>query len=664
MFQLNRYFSIASFIGILLVMLVLSIYLRYLVSQTLIEHQTRSNVDLTISYANSIWPVFAEFVSRSENYSVEELKQRSELKELHKVTLRQMKGMNVVKVKIYNLKGMTVFSTDPVQIGKDKSKSTGFLTAIQGSVVSNIGFRNEFNALEQVIVDRDLVSSYIPIYNAEKKIEAVFEVYSDVTPMLKQMQQSQYTIIFIVMAVLGLLYLFLYAIVNRADKKLKQQDRERELIELDIRHQAYHDALTSLPNRNNFNERFPEYISRAMRMEKQGALMFIDLDRFKLINDSLGHDAGDQLLITAAERIRDSLRETDMAFRMSGDEFIVLLEGLEKEECAAIVAKRIIDVMMEPVIIDQHEIIINLSIGITTFPKGDIENRLLIKEADAAMYRAKESGHNHYVFFAEDMNDIAYERLSLETDLQRALSNDAYVLYYQPKLSAEDNTLCGFEALLRWKHPQKGMISPSIFIQLLEDMGLIIEVGEWVLKTACAQMKRWIDQGNKPVKMSVNVSAKQFHYIHYVETVENVLEQTGLPAKYLDLELTESILVRDVNNAIETMVRLKKLGVSLSLDDFGTGYSSLSYLKMYPIDYLKIDQSFVREIPDNKQDIAIVISIIALAKSLDMKIIAEGVETLEQAEFLKVRLVDELQGYYFYKPASAEQIEKTVLKKN
>lgn len=661
MFKLHRYFSLTSFIGISIAVVILSYFFRELALQTLIKHQTDANVNLTHSFANAVWGEFDAFVEESSSFTPDMLKERPELMVLHELARKQMLATNIVKIKVYNLNGLTVFSSDPSQIGRDKSANKGFMQAKQGLVASAIAFRNEFYAFEGVIVDRNIIASYIPIKNQKNTTIAVFEVYSDVTPLVEQMETTQYKVILGVLIAMTVLYLFLYFIVRRADNILKRQELERIKNEDKIRYQAYHDSLTGLPNRDAFSERIKESIKRATRHNKIGALMFLDLDRFKLINDSLGHDAGDKVLQVTAKRIQACMRETDTVFRLSGDEFVIILEDLNKDECSSNVARRILEEMAEPISLNELEVIVNISIGITTFPKDDADGDVLLKEADIAMYRAKEAAHNHYEFYVHELNTLVSERLLLETDLQLALQNDEFVLYYQTKVDCDSSEIVSLEALIRWDHPKKGIIQPDDFIYLLEDMGLINDVGNWVLMVACQQAQKWIENGVPPVRMSVNVSAKQFRNPNLINNVKTALSVSGLDAKYLELELTESMFVVNTEHAITIMHELKSLGLSLSIDDFGSGYSSLSCLKLFPVDFLKIDRAFIKDLASNNKDAAITTAIIALAKSLDLGLIGEGIENEEQRAFLQDKGCTELQGFLFSKPVSADELEQALL---
>jgi diguanylate cyclase (GGDEF)-like protein len=661
MFRLSRYYSIASLIGMVVIVVGLSLFLRQLAMQILLAQQTRSNVDLTRSYANAMGDKIETLVVASEGLSAEALRQRPELAAVQRATQAQMRGMNVAKVKVYNLAGMTVFSTEAKQIGDDKRTNEGFLSARAGEVRSEIVFRNQFYAIEEVISDRNLIATYMPIRAPNGgPVKGVFEVYTDVTPLVAKMRKAQTRIVAGVSVALLLLYLFLSLIVRRADRILATQEAERKINEDRIRYQAFHDSLTGLPNRNGFNERITEAIGRARRHGKNGALLFLDLDRFKLINDSLGHDAGDQLLRVTASRIQKCLRETDLAFRLSGDEFTVILEDLDRVECAALAARRMLEATASPVSLGDCEVIVNMSIGITTFSGNESDVEALVKEADSAMYCAKEIGHNQYVFYTQEMNTVASERLTMETDLQRALQHGEFLLHYQPKIDTASKALVSVEALLRWNHPKKGIVPPNDFIPLLEDTGQIHAVGEWVLMEATRQAQAWIDAGLQPTRMSVNISGKQFRHPALIDTVRRALEVSGLAPRHLELELTESMFIENTARSIETMQALKVLGISLSIDDFGSGYSSLAYLKQFPVDYLKIDRSFIRELATNSKDAAITAAISALAHSLNLRLVAEGVEDQAQVDFLESQGCHELQGFLFGRPVSAQELEASL----
>lgn len=658
-FKLTRYFSLTSLIGIAVVLVVLFWFYRHFSFEQLIEHEARANAALTQAFANSIWDDYRGFVKSSAGMTREALLDTKEVRGLKAEVLKKMQGLNVVKVKIYNLDGLTVFSTDEKQIGEDKSRNAGFLGAKQGKILNQLTFRDRFDAFEETIVDRNVISSYIPLRtNADSSVEAVFEVYSDVTSLVRAQNRIQWIILTIVLSSLSLLYVFLYYIVGRANRIIEKQEHARQLNEEKIRYHAFYDSLTDLPNRTSFLERLEDGLKTAKRTGRPIGLMFIDLDRFKVVNDSLGHDAGDHLLRMTARRIRNCVRESDLVFRMGGDEFTVLLETLEQPEDAAYVARRVIEAMTKPIRIHGHDITIGASIGITIFPTDAASAQKLVKHADTAMYNAKELGRNRYVFFTKEMNVAAHERLELETALQKVVRENfnEFTLHYQPRICTQTGTAVAVEALLRWHHPKYGLVMPNSFIPILEETGLIVPVGEWVLRTACEQNKIWQEQGVDPVRMCVNISSRQFRSGDLGNVVERILHETGLLPKWLELEMTESLLVDNPEIALNILRDLKQIGVHLSIDDFGSGYSSLNYLKQFPIDYLKIDRTFVKDLDRDQKDAAIATAIANLAHTLNIQVVAEGVENQRQADFLKSRDCDEMQGFMFAKPLPADQV--------
>jgi diguanylate cyclase (GGDEF)-like protein/PAS domain S-box-containing protein len=443
-----------------------------------------------------------------------------------------------------------------------------------------------------------------------------------------------------------------------AEVALRESEmRFRDLAER-IQHMAHHDALTGLPNRVLLHDRIGQAIAQAQRAQKIAALLFIDLDRFKNINDSLGHQVGDRLLRTVAERLTVATRGADTVARIGGDEFVVVLGDLNQAEEAGYVAKKLLAELSQPFASDGHELHVTPSIGICTYPHDGRDVETLMRNADAAMYFAKESGRNNYQFFTQQLNIAAHERLLLENDLRYALERDELTLYYQPQIDLRSGAIVGFEALIRWPHLTRGMVPPAQFIPVAEEAGLIVPIGEWVMRRACAQARAWQDVGHAPLQVSVNCSARQFRREGVVHTVARILRDTGLAADALELEITESVIIDHDAEVIARFESLSDMGVQLSIDDFGTGYSSLSYLKRFPIDKLKIDRSFVRDLSADPDDAAIVTAIVAMAHSLGLQVVAEGVETAEQLAFLKSLGCDRAQGYYFGKPVPAEDFTR------
>ncbi len=432
---------------------------------------------------------------------------------------------------------------------------------------------------------------------------------------------------------------------------------ERKQVEKRLKQLAHFDSLTDLPNRVQFIERLELAMADADRHERLVGVVFLDLDRFKYINDSLGHEKGDILIREVAIRLSGAVRRGDTVARLSGDEFALVLADMGHVDDAVYVAQKILDVFSKPFRVAGHELFVTASLGITLYPFDDRGAQDLLRNADVAMYRAKESGKNNYQFYVAEMTAKATERLALENDLRSALDRGELSLHYQPIADCKTGRVLGMEALLRWKHPERGMISPALFIPLAEETGFIIPIGEWVLRTACEQCRTWHKQGFPSLYVAVNLSARQFHQRDLPASIYNILRETGLNPAFLGLELTEGLIMQQAEASVVTLRELKAMDIRIAIDDFGTGYSSLSYLKRFPIDVLKIDQSFVREIPADADDAAIAGTVITMAHSLGLKVVAEGVETAAQLNFMREHSCDAMQGYYLSKPLPAEQFE-------
>jgi diguanylate cyclase (GGDEF)-like protein/PAS domain S-box-containing protein len=436
---------------------------------------------------------------------------------------------------------------------------------------------------------------------------------------------------------------------------------ERKVHEDRIEYLATHDALTNLPNRNLFNDRVTQAINRAERAGLAVGVLFLDLDHFKYVNDGYGHPTGDALLKVVAEHLQAMVRKADTVARIGGDEFVILLSDLKNPIFdATTVARKVLDKFSQPLLVAGREFTVTASVGISLYPADGQDSDALLMNADAAMYRAKDSGRNGFQFYAPEMSSKALERVSLEAALRRALELEQFELHYQPQVLMSSGEITGMEALIRWRHPEKGMISPVTFIPVAEQTGLIVAIGEWVLRTACAQNKAWQQAGQPPLTVSVNLSALQLRQAGLVTLVSQILESTGLEPRYLDLELTESMVMGETESVIARLRGLKALGISLSMDDFGTGYSNLSYLQRFPLDQLKIDKSFVRDLPANKDAASIVRAIVSMARSLGLRVVAEGVETDAQAQFLLSVRCEHAQGYLYSKPLPSKDFEEWV----
>jgi len=431
---------------------------------------------------------------------------------------------------------------------------------------------------------------------------------------------------------------------------------ERKVAEERVQSLAYYDALTGLPNRILLHDRLSKALATARRQKHKVALLFFDLDRFKIINDSLGHSVGDLLLQDVAGRLKSCAREEDTVARLGGDEFLIVLSHVNDIPGAAVSAERFMDALTSTFVIQGHSLSVGCSLGISIFPEHGADSETLIKHADAAMYSAKDGGRNNFQFFTADMNAQAVERLTLENGLRSALDKKELFLVYQPQMDIASGKISELEALLRWQHPELGLVPPDKFIRIAENSGLIVPIGEWVLRTACSQARKWQDEGLPAVSIAINVSAVQFRQQGFCELIRRVLRETALAPQYLELELTESLLLGNADVTLSVLQELKAMGLTLAIDDFGTGYSSFSYLKRFPVSKLKIDRSFVRDVAVNPDDAAITTAIISMAKSLNLKVIAEGVEDEAQMSFLRAHQCDEIQGYYFSVPLAVDKV--------
>lgn len=436
-------------------------------------------------------------------------------------------------------------------------------------------------------------------------------------------------------------------------RKLAEQVQTAKT-ELD--HLVHHDVLTGLPNRILLHDRLDQAIASTRRSGKQLAVLFMDLDRFKHINDSLGHGVGDQLLQSVGQRLLACVRQSDTISRQGGDEFVALIPDIDHAEDAALAAQKILAAIALPHHIEQHDLHIGVSVGISIYPGDGPDAETLIKHADTAMFHAKDKGRNTYAFFEQQMTARAIARQSIEASLRLALERQEFVLHYQPKINLHSGTIVGIEALVRWQHPQRGLLEPAQFVPIAEDSGLILRIGRWVLREACRQAQAWQDAGLPPITIAVNTSALEFRAKDFLVNLRGILEETRLQPRYLELELTESVLMRDASATDSVLHALSALGIQLAVDDFGTGYSSLSYLRQFPINTLKIDRSFVNNMTRNANDASLVSAVISMGKSLKQRVIAEGVETAEQVAFLLGQHCDEGQGFFFGHPMVADAL--------
>ena len=549
---------------------------------------------------------------------------------------------------------------------QEGKKVLRYLRADPASQMSCVGCHNVFEKRPDVIASR--VANKIESRKQWQQHQLLgalsITIPLDKVEFVAEQQIRETTFLIFVTLLLSFLAISWFTLrLAKQEISLSQSMSQLASSEQHMMHLATHDALTDLPNRNLLQDRLQQALEEVRRNKGLGAVLFIDLDQFKSINDSLGHDVGDQLLKTVAARLVACVRGEDTVARQGGDEFIILLPNVLHAQGAGILAKKLLESLTAPYQIGGRQLRTSASIGIAIFPGDGDDVDTLLKNSDTAMYHAKAAGRNNCQFFAPDMNQLAAERQALGTDLHLALERNELLLHFQPIVNIASGKLTGMEALLRWQHPTKGLIGPLKFIGLAEDTGLIVPIGEWVLRSACTQLKSWQDEGYAIHRVAINLSSIQFRQKTLVERIAGILDETGLAAHLVELEITESLLMGNTDEVVKTLHALSDMGLEISIDDFGTGYSSLSYLKRFPIDTLKIDRSFVTDLATDPDVATIAMAIIALARSLKMKVIAEGVEDPAQLDFLTRHGCDEYQGYYFSKPVTAAEmankLEKT-----
>jgi diguanylate cyclase (GGDEF)-like protein len=625
----------------------------------LVAAETRSDMKTVRALGNALWPVHGKFIQSVGKMTTEELRNDPNQAALLQSVKGAVRELQVLKVKLFSpLDGRVVFSTEFKQIGDVNAHSLALLEALKGKESSDLSHREKFNSIDGVIFNRDVVGTYVPYYaegrsGIDTKPSMIVEIYSDVTDRLNEHKNSRLKVVAGVSGTLLLLYFGVYLYGRKAAKALTKADLQRQIDEQRIRHQAFHDALTGLPNRAGFEE-FIRSHNRPKASDGAGVL-FVDLDRFKQVNDSLGHKAGDLVLQVISERIKATLAPADVLFRNGGDEFIVITRQSDGRNLGRL-ADLLVDAVKEPIPIDGTEVCLTVSVGMARWPADNPNLEEVVRFADMAMYTAKKAGENQVEFYRPEMKRELDERLLILTGLQKAFERSEFVLYYQPRLNASSRKVESVEALLRWQHPKMGLMQPGRFIAVLEDSPLIVDVGHWVIRNACEQAVRWHADGFSHLRVSVNVAARQFRQTNFVKSVRDTLKLTGLAAEFLELELTESQLMTDLNGVSKTLTELQQIGVLVSIDDFGTGYSSLSYLHTLPINCLKIDRSFVVSIADDARRSSIAKTISILGHNLGLTVVAEGVETQSQADILTGWGCEQLQGFLFSKPVPSEQI--------
>ncbi len=662
MVNLVRNYIIAGILFIIVATLLLGHFYREDRLNNLIDLAANENQIFTQLFVTNSWKNFHPNLNELKTIKSEDIQLRSDFRKFVDLMKQQTRGLNIVNVEIYSLEGNTVLSTQPEPFDLNVSLSPGFLLAQSGQTHTELIFLSKLNSEKGVLSNREIVISYFSInYFDNSQPDSIVQIQNDVTDAVREIDQLRVNAYFIIACGGVALFLVLLSVIKRADvyyresvSKIKDQSRI-------IDYQSFHDAFTKLPNRRLFNDRLQHAMHGAKRQDFLFAILCVDIDRFKNVNNTYGHEVGDTLLVEFSERLQLCIRDHDTVAHFGCDNFTLLCELIKHVDDVTEVANRLLKAMSEPFYIRGIELYITPSIGITMYPFNDDNESDLLSHAETALLQVKQEGGNAYKFYSMSTNKINSSRFSMENAMRKALSQGEFELYYQPFVRVRTGKVLGVEALLRWNSPILGLVNPNDFIPLLEEVGLIIPVSHWVLEEACKQGMLWEQMGITDLKINVNISAMQFNNREIIQQIGDALDSSGLKPHLLCLELTESLLLDNDGENDKILEEITALGVSISLDDFGTGYSSMQYLRHLPIDSIKIDRSFVRDVVLSSEDSFIVEAIVSLAKSLRLNIIAEGVEDEEQFVFLRDLGVTAIQGYLLSRPLPAKLIEDALL---
>jgi diguanylate cyclase (GGDEF)-like protein len=666
MFRLLRYFSIASLISMVLVAIVLSILHQLFEESSLLRVVESQNITLAQNFTNGSWQQFRNFVNTAKLLDAEALRRDDNIAKLNLSIRDAVRNTQTVGVEISQLDGRTLFSTDASQIGNIDSDNASFVSARQGLASSSIIHLNKISSFGGELVNRDVLSSSIPLRSsADTPIEGVITIHTDITELLSSDERRQRLVTLSVIGVLTAFYCILFFIVRHADKVIKDQSEKQRHIEQSLRHAITHDTLTNLPNRLLLLDRIKQSLTAADRHNNLLAVAFIDLDNFQNINSSMGHHFGDEVLKTMAQRLSRCLRENDTIARLGGDEFIVSLPDIHSNVNLFQIAKKILAAISAPIKYEERELHLTASIGIALYPEHGKEAETLMRKANLAMHSANRLGGNRHQMFVEHMNEQVQQKVQLEDEMWRALENNEFVMYYQPVVDLKSGMIVGAEALLRWPNINGDWLSPAEFIPMTESCGLIVPLSEWVLSEACTQLQAWKDSeyelGN--FTMAVNLSQRHFATAGLATMIADVIEQAEINPGMLHLEISDNLLTEKNESVLTNFEGLKRIGIKFSLDDFGTGYSSLGYLRSFPINTLKIARSFIQGLPENADNVAIVMTIISLANSLDLTVVAKGVETDSQVSCLQQLGCHQAQGFLFSRPLPADEFLSLLLER-
>ncbi len=658
MYKLVRNFTITGIVCIVLGTALLGGLYREATLKSAIALSTGSYIAFSKLLVDKIWPKFEPLAKERQGLSNAELTSHSSFSDFKAAVVRmQSSAIEVLNVHVYALSGKIIFSTDAGQLGVSKRGVRSFDIASVGKEATETVHRDRINLPDGLKFDRNIMINYLPAYNSgNSQVKAVFEISFDITPFIYELDRKIRAAYWLIAGILSLLFGALLVVVKFADKYLHSYFAQIESQQKLIDRQRNHDSLTGLPNRTLFMDLLKQAMQTTMDQKRLLALLYIDLYGFDKVNDTLGCVVGDNMQRQVAQRLKQCVRKNDFIACLSGAEFVIVLESISSMDDAEDIFKKIIEVISESFQVDGNELFLTPSIGVSLYPFGDDSMSDLIKNAKVALRQAQKAGRNTYRLFCPGMSRQSKSQLSMESSLRKALEREEFELHYQPLMQLKTGKILGVEALVRWRSPELGLVPPLDFIPLLEDTGLILPVGQWILETACQQGVTWQQQGIHYLKININVSAIQFMNNGIINQVRSAIDVSGLKPQLIDLELTESLLINDTANCIKTLDKLNELGVALSIDDFGTGYSSLSYLKRIPIETLKIDKSFVQDITCDSDDVAIVDAICSLSRSLRLNVIAEGVETHEQLNYLRNFGVGMVQGYLLSRPLPASEL--------
>jgi diguanylate cyclase (GGDEF)-like protein len=652
-----RNFTLITLGCLIIVLLLLGAIYRYTFNAELVEAAQRESMALTRVFDMAIKenPQVSSYLAKATR---KELLHSSDASLLDRLMHQYMAGPDVLQINVYNRQGIVVYSTDMSRLGSDHSSSLALRSALTGQPTSALEVLDHFYAMNGTTSRYDAVYSYFPIdWSGDGGVDIVIQIYRDVSGRINSVEKLLNRNFAYIVLVLLCLFVALFLMIKAADKRTRILERDIASQQQEIERLITRDTLTALPSRVLFLDRLEDAMRRTRQQEKLLAVVSLDLNRFKYINDRFGYTSGNELLVQIAERLKSCVRDHDTVARLGGGNYALVLEDISAVDEVSEATNHILDILSEAFSIRGQDIFITFSIGIAIYPFDDDQAETLMQKADTAVYQAKEAGRNTYRFYNSKKRDKAVTRFSMENALRHALENNEFLIYYQPIVQFATGTITGVEALLRWHSPSQGIIPPLEFISVLEDSGLIIPVGQWVLETACRQGKAWQQQGFGDLKININISARQFKDGNLLRSVSDALGISKLPPHLLNLEITESLLIENRERVIEMLDLLNEKGVSMSVDDFGTGYSSMYYLKNMPIETIKIDKSFVRGIPHDMDDVAIIHAIDYLSKNLRLNVIAEGVETMEQLQFLQKLNVFAIQGYLISRPVPALELE-------